>query len=336
LSADSIPLIPEIPDTLADAGRTGTLIPFVGSGVSCLAGCPDWNKFADGVLDQLIGSGKLSHAQRDQLQGVVPRVKLSLALSLKDEHGLKIDFRSLLHPHGWKEHPKGRQVYAALSKLANTFVTTNYDEWLDEDFSSPQLVVREGGGPAANAAPAKRTPLSKPSEFTAANLNLPNMVFHLHGSLEEPDQMIMTTQQYLKHYANDRRKSDDRENVVLSFLDILFANKNVLFVGYGLKELEILEYVVLKARRKSFEHEAQRPEAPKHFLLEGFFSHQYELMLFMKRYYRDCGIELLAFRKDESGHDQLLNVLENFATRLPASRLAILAEFSEMEDWINE
>jgi hypothetical protein len=36
---------------------------------------------------------------------------------------------------------------------------------------------------------------------------------------------------------------------VLTSLDYLFSNRTVLFIGYGLDELEILEYVILKARQ---------------------------------------------------------------------------------------
>jgi hypothetical protein len=61
--------------------------------------------------------------------------------------------------------------------------------------------------------------------------------------------MILTTQDYVRHYANDRRADGpEGENRVLTFLGFLFSQKNVLFVGYGLEELEILEYVIGKAR----------------------------------------------------------------------------------------
>ena len=61
--------------------------------------------------------------------------------------------------------------------------------------------------------------------------------------------MILTTQDYIRHYANDRRADGpEGENRVLTFLEFLFSEKNVLFIGYGLEELEILEYVIGKAR----------------------------------------------------------------------------------------
>src|SRR5580704_15549395 len=49
--------------------------------------------------------------------------------------------------------------------------------------------------------------------------------------------------------------------------------KNVLFVGYGLDELEVLEYVIGKARLTG---EPGHREM-RHFLLQGFSSHEHEV-----------------------------------------------------------
>ena len=55
----------------------------------------------------------------------------------------------------------------------------------------------------------------------------------------------MTTRDYIRRYANDRGSDDPAlENRTLTFLEALFQNKTVLFVGYGLEDLEILEYVI--------------------------------------------------------------------------------------------
>jgi hypothetical protein len=42
--------IPDVPQGLREAALRGNLIPFIGAGVSILAGCPGWNDFADAVL----------------------------------------------------------------------------------------------------------------------------------------------------------------------------------------------------------------------------------------------------------------------------------------------
>ena len=184
----------------------------------------------------------------------------------------------------------------------------------------------------ADSAPNPRTVYYKLHDLTAANLNQENVVIHLHGSAKHQPGMILTTRQYVQHYAHDRCSTDgDPENVVLTFLEALFRNKTVLFVGYGLDELEILEYVIVKARTTRA-HRLQ----PQHFLLQGFYSHERQLMVSMRTYYRECGIELLPFLKDQAGWGQLINVLESFGHSVPASQPMVLQEFKEMEALLND
>ncbi len=168
--------------------------------------------------------------------------------------------------------------------------------------------------------------------ITVDNLDLPDTVIHLHGSLNDPINMILTTQDYVRHYANDRRYSDGtKENRVLSFLENLFRNKNVLFIGYGLEELEVLEYVIMNGPPAASDGGEAR-----HYLVQGFFSHQLELMQNLKRYYmRECGIELISYSRDRKDWDELLDVVAELARIAPASALMRLQEFSDMEDLLD-
>jgi SIR2-like domain len=331
MSNDELLLVPRVPDALREAAQLGILIPFVGAGASRLAGCPGWGELADDAFKCFIDQGRFSYAQLAQISGLPPRVKLSLAVSLQDQFQIKIDFKALLHPVDRREHSKGRQLYAILGRLGRTFVTTNYDQWLDEDLREPTLSAHGVATAISDAMPRRRDVFVEPHQLTAANLNREGAVLHLHGSLQKPEDMVITTRDYVKHYANDRRlKPTDPENPVLTFLDALFRTKTVLFIGYGLEELEILEYVILKAK-----HLNTRLQ-PKHFILQGFLSHERELMLSMRRYYRECGIELLPFLRDQRDWDQLIEVLDSFARAVPASSLAVLQELDDMEGLLND
>lgn len=323
--------IPPIPDGLRDAAQRGTLIPFVGAGASRLAKCPGWNEFADGVFYQLIKANKFSHGQLDQIRNQPPRVKLSIARQLAVEHKFRIDYQTVLHPENNLSDPIGQRLYASLSKLGRTFVTTNYDRWLDEQIVVPGATTLDESNRSNEPVTDKtRRVLCRTEDFTYENLNEPGTVIHLHGALDNPDGMILTTQDYVRHYANDRfASSTGEENLVLTFLDNLFnKEKTVLFLGYGLEELEMLEYVILKARHTGGPEQGEA----RHYILQGFFSHEHELMRGLTRYYlNECGIQLLPFRRDENDRKQLLNVLEYYAEHIPASELMYLQEFREME-----
>jgi hypothetical protein len=62
---------------------------FVAAGASKLAGCPDWDEFANGALRLFVEHGKFSHAQLDQIKHLRPRIKLSIALRCRQQHPIR-------------------------------------------------------------------------------------------------------------------------------------------------------------------------------------------------------------------------------------------------------
>jgi hypothetical protein len=329
---DGIPSVPEIPPDLRVAATIGRLIPFIGAGVSKVAGCPNWDELADGAMRSLADRGKISFAHLEQTRSLSPRVKLSLAQSIASEHKTEINFRTLLHRSDWKLHENGRRIYSALSAMSKSFVTTNYDEWLDEEIGLSSATIHADQSPTKDFLPQSRVVFQKPEELTISNLNRPGSVLHLHGSLKDQDAMIMTTPQYLRRYAYQNARANQRsENSVLTFLGELFKLKTVLFVGYGMADLEILEYIILK-RGPS---DRQDPQ-PKHFILQGFFSHERDLMVGMRTYFREFGVELIPYSRDQRDWEQLVDVLESFASKMPAAAIAVSQELADMESLLNE
>ncbi len=327
---DEIPLIPDLPPALLDAAVRGTLIPFVGAGASRIAGCPNWSEFADAALRFFVANGTFSHAQRDQIKHLNPRVKLSIALSLAKATNSSINFHDLLYPPHNTDNRDGQRLYAALSRLGKIFVTTNYDEWLDTQIEIPGPTVIPTHTATSSPINNQRNLCYRMEDLTPDKLNTPNTVIHLHGSLRAPEEMILTTPHYVRHYANDRLSGNsNKENNVLTFLEFLFSHRTVLFVGYGLEELEILEYVIVKAKPKPNE------EGP-HYLLQGFFSHERELMHHLASYYQECGIKLLPFSRDQKDWHQLIEVIEDFARRAPAADPMRLQKLLDMEDLLDE
>jgi hypothetical protein len=327
---NEIPLIPRIPQELKDAAQLGTLVPFVGAGVSMLGGCPSWTKLANDALAACIRAEKFNHGQYEQIRHLVPRMKLSIARAIEQEHGLQIDYAKLIEPENYSSNAAGRRAYRSLGKLGKTFVTTNYDSWLDTEIIENKVSVEDttAKGDSTSTTPRTRRRISDVNEFTPANLNQDNCVFHLHGSVVDPPGMIMTTRDYIKRYANDRSSDDPaRENRTLTFLEFLFQRRTVLFVGYGLEDLEILEYVVQKAKQQS----PSGPPRSRYFILQGFFTHEHELMRCLTQYYAQCDIELIPFRRDQRDWNQLIEVLEEFSSAMPARSALGLQKQLDME-----
>lgn len=298
--------IPKIPDALRVAATTRQLVPFIGAGVSQLGGCPGWDEFANRALKFFVAHGKLSHAALDQIMGLPSRVKLSVALGLESRHALPIEFADILKPSTAHRKDIGDRVYEDLGKLAKIFVTTNYDEWLDR----------------------ARVPFYRHADLSMRNFDVPNAVFHIHGSVLDSSSMVRTTDEYLVRYANHEiARGADGENPFLTFLQKLFELKTVLFIGYSLSELEVLEYVL----QKKGAHPTRGPFELKHFILQGFFSHQVDLARSLKEYFATFGVELIPFSRDERDWDQLANVIEYLVRELPTGKPLALATLHEME-----
>jgi SIR2-like domain len=324
---NNIESIPKnIPETLRLASVQGNLIPFIGAGVSQISGCPNWNEFANRALTFFVENEKLNHAELDQISSLSSRVKLSLALELEEKHKILIDFKKLLEPQSSKKDI-GDKVYANLSRLATTFVTTNYDDWLDQNPMTPFSL--DDGSPSSRPPDNSRHPFYRRRDISVENLDVPNAVFHIHGSVHDRESMILTTVDYLDHYSSHRIDGDsNRENPFLTFLQTLFQLKNVLFIGYGLNELEILEYIV----QKGFEKIPKSNEAPKHYMLHGFFSHELGLARSLESYFQQFGIGLIPFRRDEQDWMQLVEVIDYFAREIPPRPTLALTKRLEMEE----
>lgn len=324
-------LIPEPPEGLRESALRGNLVLFIGAGASRLAGCPGWDEFANGALQQLIEKGQLTYSQFEQIRGLSPRIKLSIARNIGIDTSTTISYDDLL-PTPKQPHAKGKRLYASLFKLGRIFVTTNYDRWLDERIIEATITATPADT-ARTPTPNKMRVIHKVNDFLPAALMQPNTVIHLHGSVIDPVGMVLTTRHYVERYANDHRTGDpSTENPTLTFLEDLFANYTVLFIGYGLEELELLEYVILKAR------EQRRDENEiRHYLVQGFFSHEQTVCRSMKQYYRrECGIQLVPFLRDQKNHDQLIDVLEHFSKQMPAKEALLLERGQQLENLAGE
>lgn len=322
---EDIPLLPIIPDRLRIAAKQGIVVPFIGAGVSQLGGCPGWDEFANASLRFFLDLGKLDHAQFDQLSRLPSRVKLSVAVGLEQKYETNIDFVSILEPRDGKKKANGEKAYGHLAQLARIFVTTNYDGWLDMQPAITPTLTDRTAKPATISPPLTRSTLFRPEQFTNTALIVPDTVLHIHGSAKQRDSMVLTTSNYLERYAGHQMNgSKFKENSYLSFLGHLFRTKSVLFIGYSLSELEILGYVIQKGLSDMIVN--SKPtiplEQPIHHIVQGFFSHEAQLMRSLGDYYlQEFNVRLLPFSKDLSGHGQLIEVLEYLSREIPVDEV---------------
>ncbi|MCP5007587.1 MAG: hypothetical protein GY941_27180 [Planctomycetes bacterium] len=293
---------PQVPQELIDAAESGMLVVFIGAGISRLVGCPSWDGFADAVLKQLLPRDVIDYHEKSLIDSIAdPRKRLSIAKILDDENGGVIDYKSIFNV----DNPRSN-VYEFINKFECSFVTTNYDKLIQ-----PECRISD---------PEEEWRFYETKDLIAAKLNDKGAVIHLHGCVDNPGSMVITTKDYLSHYASQE---------VPAFLEYLFSSKTVLFLGYGLDETEVLEYV--------FKYSQPGEKIEKRlFILQGFFNSEKSLFDKLKSYYQDSfNAQLIGFPKDHLSFEQQKEIIQKWGEKLSFNDPALFDERAAMEDEIN-
>jgi hypothetical protein len=304
--------IPPLPDEILQAGLDGNLILFVGAGLSIMLGLPSWGDMAWQALSDLNeernGIRLIDFSELEQLKNLDAKKQLSIAQLIADENGFPLDLTKKL-----KGKPEGESIYKTLNDIGCTCVTTNYDLLIAPRFHE----FKEDPIKSASVTPKNCTRIYNKVNFLAKYLTEPGTVIHLHGAIEDPENMIVTTKDYLQHY-------DDPH--VQHFLRQLFDKYVILFLGYGLEEAEILEHIL---RRGS----AHKTPDRKRFVLQGYFKSQTPLYKYMNQYYeKSFGVHLMGFVRDHSDYKQQEDIIKSWAPRLKIRK----PELTDDIDRINE
>jgi hypothetical protein len=295
---------PPIPDEVANAAASGELVVFVGAGISRLINCPSWDQFADRVLDQLAPTC-LDYYEISQIKTILdPKKRLSIAQIVAVKNNKSIDYKSI-----FSVKLADPNVYTHLNSFNSAFVTTNYDKYL---------------APFSRAAePEDQWRFFRRDHILRANIDRNGNIVHLHGCVDDPATMIVTTKQYLEHYSRPE---------VQEFLRYLFDSKTVLFLGYGLDELEVLEYIL----RRGGVMDAQTASSRiRRYALLGFFNPEISFFGLLREYYRESfETELIGYPKDFQHFAQQTDILASWERKLKFAGVTLADEAALLENEI--
>ncbi|TYP94858.1 SIR2-like domain-containing protein [Fodinibius salinus] len=305
--ASKLENIPEPPTEIIEAAKDNRLVLFIGTGPSISMGAANWNQFADNVLNQLRKKEIIDYAFIDQLSNLDPRKRLSIARSLAEEEGVEIDYKKSVMPS--EKDSTESKIYEHLLGIGSHFVTTNYDDYLDQPIHKPF----ESQDEARERKIIDKNIIYNPSNINSDSFSEPNTVVHLHGSFssESTEKLVITTEDYLNHYYYD----NDLKSGIRDFLEMLFDGFfTILFVGYGLQELELLEYILAKSEDSS---EDSRTQQRTRFWLQGCFSHEKNTYAQLKKYYSEnFNIEMLLYSLDQKHYSALEDIMAKWGVKI--------------------
>lgn len=301
-----IPAIPKIPEQILKAASKGELVIFFGAGVSRIIGCPSWQEFAHKYLDKILENKKINHFEYERLSQKDPRMVLTICQKIMQEEGVTPpDVSEILKGDVGKI--KEYKIYDQLYKLNAIFVTTNFDTHMDDVIIknrpkpiSPQPLKDSETSKVIQESQNKQDIYYAEEEFLLTALNNKSLI-HLHGSVVDAEKLVITLPDYIKRY-----EADTKPDVLLKEI---FDKKTVLFIGYGLEEYEIIEFLVKKSSDIS-------EGVIKHYMLFGAFEEEENVVELYKKYYATLGIELRCFSRTKRGYPQMVNVIKAWAKKI--------------------
>ena len=333
-----------IPEEIRVAAKMGRLTFFIGAGVSRLYGLPSWEDLANRMLIRLAECEKLNHSLVDLLTKYPTKVKMSIAdyyfqenrkKDKQNQHPRLTYYSVLMDGLSKEDIHKKIPVYTSIAKCNVKLLTTNYDSLLADILCSVPIsdsVVSETQIEPVDQVKSSTKISSKAfdykifkslEELEESSLTKNNILVHLHGSLANEDTLISSTRSYLNFYGN---KSNQQR------LNLLFKKQTVVFFGYGLEELEILDLLL-----KSANSENETQESPRFFLVLSLLSHEMEILKHLQIYYHQLGVQLLAFSRDTKGYHALSDVLEEWTkTLIPLVKHPTQADHSLVMDQLRK
>lgn len=290
----SIAPIPEIKKCphIFDAHAKDKLVVFLGAGLSAIWGCRRWRDMAISMIDDCYEEyglidywGKVNLLRK---YTSYPRKLITIAKTiLGNDYYLESVKKTLrIVDEKKKKYP---QLYEYLYSLNAAFITTNIDTHLSGLFPSKDVYFD------VNAF--------------LPDLLKPRRMFHLHGSIDREDSIVLTIDEYAKRY---------REKNVQKFLEHVFLENQycLLFIGYSVDEMEIIDYMCEKYGE---EVERKREELiNRRYILLPFFQNEEKLLKHEESYFNRIGITVLPYAIDQKAYEQIYEVIGEWRNRLLA------------------
>src|SRR5699024_4857601 len=212
-----------------------------------------WGELAFKAITYLWDNNKISFAEREKILAEITDPKQLLSIfdkfcSRKGENG-RTFYEEIFNAEGKikKENPYDHLVSPYFDWLK---VTSNVDFGLANALLKYHQIQKEESSPSSSKSKKeieKKSFFEKrivSKSFPKSNFN-PDKLYYLHGRIDNIGNSIFTTEDYIANYFSD-------ETSVSPFLYHLFQDYNVIFIGYGLGELPILEAVMKKSEKSHF------------------------------------------------------------------------------------
>ena len=287
--------VPELPSQIIDAAEKKQLAIFIGAGLSRFMGCSSWGELAENLLKKCETEGLLNNYEKTVLSqsGDFKKTITICSRLLKNDERFMDEMRESLNDEKVGDASVDLKIYRDLISLNGLIITTNADRHIDEVFLDENIIIND----------------FDPTKIPIDN----NHLYKIHGSITNQDSLIFTVEGYLKRYTDPEYGK---------FLEEIFTKYTVLFLGYGMSEFELMDYLFtsIQGTRK------------KHYFLKDYFTHEQRIYEFDQMYFDDLGIELIPYAKDMLGFNQLPIIIDQWVQAIKSKTLVPVANYDDIDD----
>lgn len=268
---------------IMDAHKKSKLVIFLGAGVSALWGCKRWKDLAE----ELIGKCDLNYWEKLKLKenhSDNPRKLITIAKHILGEKYFP-ELKSCLKIDESRKENKP-DLFQKLIKINATFITTNIDENFKEQNIKKDI-----------------------EEFQHGTIK-PGEIYHLHGIISDEKTLVMTIDEYIKQY---------KKEILVDFIKNVFLDNDlvIIFMGYSLNELELIDFLI----EKSMDEVSLKALQGNRYILLPCFRNESSLMDHEQAYFNKLSIKIIPYEIDEIGYDQLYEVIKKWSDILTGKEL---------------
>ena len=298
----NVPSLPDIPPELLEKINEKKVAFFLGAGVSRLIGCLGWKALGSRLVEKCFKERYINYKKMETILEIDdPKKIITICQNIlkeNDKSGARFIevIKSSLEADS--DLLANCNLYRELAGISAVYITTNIDTHFDPAFMD-RIAFRE-------------------NEFTQDNI-LRDKLYKIHGTIQDQNSIVITLPQYFKRY----RRTSFKE-----FLSRIFDEFSVVFLGYGLEEYEVLDFLLEKYGKETQEL--------KHWILLPYYNHEDYLLEYDKMYFGSMGINVVGYSKDEEGYKQLFNVIKKWRTEFRELSPIVDEDIKEMEETVDK
>lgn len=271
---------------------------FVGAGISKILGMPLWNELGDKAIEYLYRTNKINYFEYKRVINNIidPKQKLTIFHNLlpKNTKEAKKFYEETLTIDNKKENPYDRLIEFEWIKLTSN-IDNEFINSLNRNLKQPLETEKES---SQNKEILTKRANKETQNFDKSNLNN-ETIYYIHGSIDNLQQTVLTTKDYVETYYGDTSR-------LKVFLENIFNEFSVVFIGYGLEEFPILEHVIKYSK--------------SHYAVIGAYLNEMNLFRLNSEYFKTLNITPIPFYLDFNGYDRLISVLASWIQQIRDAR----------------